>query len=104
MLTKEQVAQIVAMADASPKVAIPDAIPQSAIRLPRWHPSDVQAVVAIGVFVIFAALLAIKYHECTLVCKDERDWDQVLEPFVTAAVLGVGSVIGYFFGRKQGES
>jgi len=37
------------------------------------------------------------------VCKDEREWDQVPEPFVTAGELGIGSVIGNFFGRKHDE-
>jgi hypothetical protein len=103
VLSKDQVAQIVALADASPKATIPDRIPESAVRQPWWHPSDVQAVVAIAVFIIFVALLCIKVYECHLVCRDERDWDQVLEPFVTAGVLGIGSVIGYFFGRKPNE-
>jgi hypothetical protein len=62
-----------------------------------------QAALGSAVLVLFLVLLWIKYHECSLVCKDERDWDQVFEPFVTAVVLGIGTVIGYFFGRKQDE-
>jgi hypothetical protein len=80
---------------------IPDQLPKTAVREPRFHLSDVRAVFAFCVLGVFLVLLGVKVLECFRVCTDTRDWDQDLEPFVTAGVLGIGTVIGYFFARDR---
>jgi hypothetical protein len=101
VLSPEQVQQIRAAADANLPATIPQEIPAKAVREPRFHRSDIQAALGFSVLGLFLLLLALKFYEYHLVCHDERDWDQVFEPFVTAVVLGIGSVIGYFFARDR---
>jgi hypothetical protein len=80
---------------------IPDQVPKRAVREPRFHLSDVQAVLGFIVVFVFLILLGVKVFECMRVCADQRDWDQALDPLVAAGLTAVGSVIGYFFGRVR---
>ncbi len=80
---------------------IKEQFPNDGIRQPKFHRGDVQTGLSTIIVVLFAFVFAESIHACNLQCHDLRDWNEVIEPYKSVVIVAIGSIIGYYFGKKN---